>query len=299
MSGSTWIRGEGIDELVYEIYVKDIGKMDRGYTLVWRKVWDNPVLKERGKRFSRLEAWLYLVNVAARGSDDPGTGLRRGEFEASVRHLAKIWLGSISTVFAFLRDLEQNQMVKHSERSAERCPERFIICNYETYNPTRNAGPNAKPNAQPNNIKERLKEGKKKEKENSIAADAATVDPPPSAEAVRLSELLRSRIALRDGNAKAAKLPVPPGWARDIDKLLRIDGRKPEDCEAVIVWCQSKGCFWGPNILSGKKLREKFDTMWGQMRRPAQKTNFDLHLHNLEVGKRFVERGQIEQQSTG
>ena len=41
--------------------------MDRGYTLLWRKVWDNPVLKNRGKRFSRLEAWLYLVNVAARG----------------------------------------------------------------------------------------------------------------------------------------------------------------------------------------------------------------------------------------
>lgn len=100
------------------------------------------------------------------------------------------------------------------------------------------------------------------------AAGAAAVDPSPSErEAERLSELLRARIAVRDGHAKAAKLPVPPGWARDIEKLLRIDGRRPEDVEKVIAWCQQDGCFWAPNVLSGRTLREKFDTMWGQMLR--------------------------------
>jgi hypothetical protein len=37
--------------------------MNRGYTLLWRKVWSNPLLCEPGKKFSRLEAWLYLTNV--------------------------------------------------------------------------------------------------------------------------------------------------------------------------------------------------------------------------------------------
>jgi hypothetical protein len=44
--------------------------MQRGYTLLWRKVWANPVLCEPGRKFSRLEAWLYIINVQAAGMDD-------------------------------------------------------------------------------------------------------------------------------------------------------------------------------------------------------------------------------------
>jgi hypothetical protein len=77
---------------------------------------------------------------------------------------------------------------------------------------------------------------------------------------------LRAAIQVRDPNAKAAKLPDLSHWARDIDKILRLDGRRIEDCEAVIAWCQ-KDPFWGPNILSGRSLREKFDTLYGQMKR--------------------------------
>ena len=62
--------------------------MRRGYVLLWRKIWANPVLQEREKRFSRMEAWLYLTSVLATGVDDPDSGLKRGEFRASVRQLA-------------------------------------------------------------------------------------------------------------------------------------------------------------------------------------------------------------------
>jgi hypothetical protein len=58
-------------------------------------------------------------------------------------------------------------------------------------------------------------------------------------------------------------------WACDIEKLNRIDGRDWPDIEAAIRWIQAPGCFWAPNILSGKKLRDKFATVWGQMKRPA------------------------------
>jgi predicted ATPase len=43
--------------------------MNRGYTLIWRKLWANPLLCEPGKKFTRLEAWLYLTNVLATGID--------------------------------------------------------------------------------------------------------------------------------------------------------------------------------------------------------------------------------------
>jgi hypothetical protein len=50
-------------------------------------------------------------------------------------------------------------------------------------------------------------------------------------------------------------------WAKDIERLIRIDDRTPEEVRSVIEWCQSPGCFWVPNILSGAKLREKFPTL--------------------------------------
>ena len=137
--------------------------MNRGYTFLWRKTWANPVLQEKGKRFSRLEAWLYLTNVLATGVDDAGAGLRRGEFRASVRRLADLWSWSPTAVFRFLRVLEENHMIsrlKHQpEQSAEQEAERFIVCNYSTYNPERNTKRNGERNAQRNTIKEGIKEG--------------------------------------------------------------------------------------------------------------------------------------------
>ncbi len=65
--------------------------MNRGYTLVWRKAWANPLLCGAGKKFTRLEAWLHLTNVLTTGTDDPDAGLRRGEFRISVRRLAGLW----------------------------------------------------------------------------------------------------------------------------------------------------------------------------------------------------------------
>lgn len=53
--------------------------MNRGYTLLWRKTWVNPLLCGPGKKYSRLEAWPYLINVLAAGLDDENAGLKRGE----------------------------------------------------------------------------------------------------------------------------------------------------------------------------------------------------------------------------
>jgi hypothetical protein len=109
-------------------------------------------------------------------------------------------------------------------------------------------------------------------KRKQYAASAASLSI-PSVEAYQLSEKLRKAIQVRDPNAKAALLPDLTPWARDIDKLINIDKRKIEDVLAVIEWCQKPECFWGPNILSGRKLRDKFDTMFGQMKQNGGKNN--------------------------
>lgn len=63
-------------------------------------------------------------------------------------------------------------------------------------------------------------------------------------------------------------------WEKEIERCLRIDGRTKQELINCIDWIYtSKGSFWIPNILSGKKLREKFDTMNMQViNNPANQT---------------------------
>ncbi len=85
--------------------------MNFGYTLIWRKIWANPLLVYPGKIFSRLEAWLYLTNVLAAGKDDEAAGLKRGQFAASSRFLAQQWNWDRSRVQRFIKELEREGMV--------------------------------------------------------------------------------------------------------------------------------------------------------------------------------------------
>ena len=54
-------------------------------------------------------------------------------------------------------------------------------------------------------------------------------------------------------------------WAKDIEKLNRIDKRSYEDIEKAIRWIKTDGNFWCPNIISGSKLREKYPQVFLQM----------------------------------
>lgn len=49
-------------------------------------------------------------------------------------------------------------------------------------------------------------------------------------------------------------------WAEDIGKIIRIDGRTYKQVEYMIRWVQADS-FWNRNILSGKKLRDKFNDL--------------------------------------
>lgn len=110
--------------------------MDRGHVHLARKSWDNPILKEPGRRFSKWEAWFWIVSREARGLPDEKNGLGRGEFVASVRELAKRWKWSRSSVQRFLKTLQKGDdpMIKSLGQVAGHSTEHFIICKYETYN---------------------------------------------------------------------------------------------------------------------------------------------------------------------
>ncbi len=107
-----------------------------------------------------------------------------------------------------------------------------------------------------------LKSSKKTSKEKK----AFTHD----SEAYRLSELLFNSIL--KGNPLSRMQSFQNGqrektlqtWANNFELLIRKDQVEPSIVEEVIRFATEDG-FWGSNILSGRKLREKFDTLVKQM----------------------------------
>ncbi len=84
---------------------------------------------------------------------------------------------------------------------------------------------------------------------------------------IELATLLRDKIK---ENLPTFKEPNIDSWAKEIEKMRRIDKRTEEQIRYLIEWCQQDS-FWQGNILSTKKLREKFDTLVAQVKRA--KTN--------------------------
>jgi len=82
-------------------------------------------------------------------------------------------------------------------------------------------------------------------------------------DAYRLSKLLSDLILKNNPHSRlhnSDKEKVLQRWAKDIDLLIRKDGQQPLIVEEVMRFATADG-FWGPNILSGAKLREKWDTL--------------------------------------
>lgn len=90
-----------------------------------------------------------------------------------------------------------------------------------------------------------------------------------------LSKLLLTEIRKNDENFLAsnpdAEAPSLQRWALQIDRLIRLDHRPPEEIRQVIVFAQTSS-FWRSNILSGQKLREKYTTLLLQMKPQSTKS---------------------------
>ena len=74
---------------------------------------------------------------------------------------------------------------------------------------------------------------------------------------LRLSEFLFSFIQKRNNGHKPPDLNK---WAKEIDRMIKIDGRDPPEIERVIEWCQGDE-FWMNNVLSPVKLRKHYDQL--------------------------------------
>jgi len=90
-----------------------------------------------------------------------------------------------------------------------------------------------------------------------------------------LSKLLFDLHKKVDPGYKAGAKPekVYEKWSNDIRLLIENDKRPFGEVELVIMWCKQAGNFWFPNIQSGKKLREKFDILYMQMKKDKSRAS--------------------------
>jgi hypothetical protein len=91
-------------------------------------------------------------------------------------------------------------------------------------------------------------------------------------EQYKLAMFMRQCILNNLPKAKVPK-PTPEGlrrWAYDIDLMMRVDCRSPDEIRELIDWSH-RDPFWKANILSPGKLREKWDTLVAHKQRAEEK----------------------------
>jgi hypothetical protein len=133
-----------------------------------------------------------------------------------------------------------------------------------------------------------VKKEKKKEKEL-----------PP--EALRLARVL-SELILRNNpenrelqNSK--REASEKRWAKDLDKMNRIDHRDWESIEKCIRWSQDDP-FWSGNILSGEKVRAQYDKMLMDARKRKDKPKPTGSSQGRERLRRMMENGEMASDGT-
>jgi len=85
-------------------------------------------------------------------------------------------------------------------------------------------------------------------------------------EPLRLATLLKALILKRKPDYRWGTRSEPnlQTWAREIDLMIRRDGRDSKRIEEVIRWCQ-EDAFWCKNICSADKLRKQFSRLEDDM----------------------------------
>lgn len=109
---------------------------------------------------------------------------------------------------------------------------------------------------------------------------SAYADDPPNnkdifaddSDEIKICKYLISKILSNNPKAKVPEGIKIQQWAEHIDKLIRLDKHTKREIVAVINYCQADS-FWKSNILSTKKLRDKFDTLWLQCQEKGDKKN--------------------------
>lgn len=243
----------------------------KGWISLHRKIRCHPFYKER-RKFSRFEAWVDMLLEANHADNKWIAGnevipIKRGSFITSELNLMERWQWSKTKVRSFLKLLEEEKMIVKKSDSKKTT---IFIVNYDNYQGLETA-------EEPE--KDQKKTAKKPQKDtNNNVNNVNKVDPPNSESEfaddsleMKMTKYMIEKIVESYPSAKVPNTPTKlHRWCLTFDHLMRIDGRSREEIREVMKWVYQDD-FWCTNIRSPEKLREKFDTLWLQMRGQAKK----------------------------
>ena len=225
--------------------------MDNGWISLHRKILDNPISKKPAW------AWLWIVLLLKANHESNSfvwNGkkiiIERGQLLTGRKELSIQTGVSGSTIEDILKYLERQQQIRQQKTTKWRL---ITILNYNNYQNSNNKSNNRATTEQ--------QQSDTNNNDNNDNNDNKKKAFSPNSNELRLSELLLSLILKRNANQKKPELQI---WAKDIDKMIRIDKRDTIEIEKVILWCQSD-VFWQNNILSTETLRKQYDKLYLKM----------------------------------
>ena len=216
-----------------------------------------------------------------------GVEIPRGSFASSYQGLAQETGLSIKNVRTALEHLKST-----GEVAVNRQP-KFTVFTIKNYLLYQSPGSQSAENRQATGTESATIEEGKKEKREEIkdivdtprrkTAGIATEFPSESFEMQCVNTLVQSCLRQFPGAKVPATAAEKSEWCVPVERMKRLDGRSEADIQEALQ-CAVKDPFWQANIRSTKKLREKFETLILQARRPKQTgtkkaTN---RFHNLE-----------------
>lgn len=110
----------------------------------------------------------------------------------------------------------------------------------------------------------------------------------PAADAP-LSNLLADLCAENDPDGKRPN--VGREWAAEEDRMIRLDGRKPNEAERLIRWTQNDS-FWRGKVLSMKKFRKQYGQLYLDAVKDTEKQRKRSASPGMDNARRLAERAK-------
>jgi hypothetical protein len=243
------------------------GDVDGGYITLHRKIrdWQWYHVDYMYKFFTEL---LFLANL--KDKKWKTIIIPRGSFITSIHHLSEytgLTVRQVRTGVARLQSTGELTIKTTNKYTM------ITITNYNTYQLMPNYY-DKQDDKQMTNERQQLNKG------NNIGIKKNTINTNyvASEDEIYLCDLLKSKIL--ENNPKA-RVNNGMGWYRECSIMLINEQRTKEDIESVIIWCQQDN-FWKSNILSMKKLREKFDQLYLRMGGGISKGKYSSRCYNVE-----------------
>ncbi|MDY4822387.1 MAG: hypothetical protein SO148_01085 [Candidatus Onthovivens sp.] len=236
--------------------------MQQGYIKLHRQLLDTDIFENP----KLLKVFIWCLLKATHKEREQRVGrkivkLKQGQFIFG-RAKASLELDiPQSTIWDYMKLLENRRTISIKSNN------KYSVVTIENWGLYQNNDdfPTAKPTAKPTTNGQQMDTNKnvKNVKNNNIVAKKFA----DTSDEYRLSMFLLNHIRENNPNSKE---PNIQSWCKQFDYMIRLDKRDIEEIKEVIKWCQSNS-FWSSNILSPKKLREKYDTLYMQMKNSKDK----------------------------